>query len=73
MKIAIATTNFPRWKDDFRVPFIIDAAKAIQRIKMMSEKYVIGVNAIARSQPALRTSGHLWRIQIWIGFTSAKV
>jgi len=31
MKIAIVTTNFPRWKDDFRVPFIIDAAKAIQQ------------------------------------------
>ncbi len=30
MKIAIVTTNFTRWKDDFRVPFIIDAAKAIQ-------------------------------------------
>jgi glycosyltransferase involved in cell wall biosynthesis len=31
MKIAIVTTNFPRWNGDFRVPFIIDAAKAIQR------------------------------------------
>ncbi len=30
MKIAIVSTNFPRWEDDFRVPFIIDAAKAIQ-------------------------------------------
>ena len=30
MKIAIVTTNFPRWEGDFRVPFIIDAAKAIQ-------------------------------------------
>jgi glycosyltransferase involved in cell wall biosynthesis len=31
MKIAIVTTNFPRWAGDFRVPFIIDAAKAIQK------------------------------------------
>jgi glycosyltransferase involved in cell wall biosynthesis len=30
MKIAIITTNFPRWAGDFRVPFIIDAAKALQ-------------------------------------------
>lgn len=30
MKVAIVTTNFPRWEGDFRVPFIIDAAKAIQ-------------------------------------------
>jgi len=30
MKIAIVTTNFPRWEGDFRVPFIFDAAKAIQ-------------------------------------------
>jgi glycosyltransferase involved in cell wall biosynthesis len=30
MKIAIVTTNFPRWEGDFRVPFIIDAARAIQ-------------------------------------------
>lgn len=29
MKIAIVTTNFPRWEGDFRVPFIFDAAKAI--------------------------------------------
>jgi hypothetical protein len=30
MKILIATTNFPRWQGDFRVPFIYEAAKAIQ-------------------------------------------
>ena len=30
MKIAIVTTNFPRWEGDFRVPFIIDVARAIQ-------------------------------------------
>lgn len=30
MKIAIVTTNFSRWEGDFRVPFIIDAARAIQ-------------------------------------------
>jgi len=30
MKISIVTTNFSRWEGDFRVPFIIDAAKAIQ-------------------------------------------
>ncbi len=30
MKIAILTTNFPRWAGDFRVPFIIDAARALQ-------------------------------------------
>jgi len=29
MKIAIVTTNFPRWKGDFRVPFIYEAARAI--------------------------------------------
>jgi len=29
MKIAIVTTNFPRWEGDFRVPFIFDAAKAM--------------------------------------------
>ncbi len=30
MKIAVVTTHFPRWEGDFRVPFILDAAKAIQ-------------------------------------------
>ncbi|MEL7645826.1 MAG: glycosyltransferase family 4 protein [Anaerolineaceae bacterium] len=30
MNILIATTNFPRWQGDFRVPFIYEAAKAIQ-------------------------------------------
>lgn len=30
MKILIATTNFPRWQGDFRVPFIYEAAKALQ-------------------------------------------
>ena len=30
MKIAIVTTNFPRWQGDFRVPFIYEAARAIQ-------------------------------------------
>lgn len=30
MKIAILTTNFPRWQGDFRVPFIYEAARAIQ-------------------------------------------
>jgi len=30
MKIAIVTTNFPRWHGDFRVPFIYEAARAIK-------------------------------------------
>lgn len=30
MKIAIVTTNFPRWEGDFRVPFIFEAARAIK-------------------------------------------
>lgn len=29
MKVTICTTNFPRWKGDFRVPFILEAARAI--------------------------------------------
>lgn len=29
MKVTICTTNFPRWKGDFRVPFIYEAARAI--------------------------------------------
>jgi glycosyltransferase involved in cell wall biosynthesis len=29
MKILILTTNFPRWKGDFRVPFIFEAARAM--------------------------------------------
>ena len=29
MKVAICTTNFPRWQGDFRVPFILEAARAI--------------------------------------------
>jgi len=29
VKIVILTTNFPRWKGDFRVPFIYEAARAI--------------------------------------------
>ena len=31
MKVCIATTNFPRWRGDFRVPFIYEAARAISR------------------------------------------
>jgi glycosyltransferase involved in cell wall biosynthesis len=30
MRICIASTNFPRWAGDFRVPFIYEAARAIQ-------------------------------------------
>lgn len=30
MKIAFVTTNFSRWKGDYRVPFIIDAVRAVQ-------------------------------------------
>ncbi len=29
MKVTICTTNFPRWKGDFRVPFILEAALAV--------------------------------------------
>jgi glycosyltransferase involved in cell wall biosynthesis len=29
LKVTICTTNFPRWKGDFRVPFILEAARAI--------------------------------------------
>ena len=29
MKVTICTTNFSRWKGDFRVPFILEAARAI--------------------------------------------
>jgi glycosyltransferase involved in cell wall biosynthesis len=29
MNILIVTTNLPRWKGDFRVPFILEAAKAV--------------------------------------------
>jgi len=29
LKVAICTTNFPRWQGDFRVPFILEAARAI--------------------------------------------
>ena len=28
-KILIVTTNFPRWKNDFRAPFIVEVAKAL--------------------------------------------
>ena len=31
MKVLIVTTNLPRWQGDFRVPFILEAAKAVQR------------------------------------------
>lgn len=31
MKVCIATTNFPRWRGDFRVPFIYEAARGISR------------------------------------------
>ncbi|MBP7227466.1 MAG: glycosyltransferase [Longilinea sp.] len=31
MRICIASTNFPRWAGDFRVPFIYEAAKAVQQ------------------------------------------
>jgi len=29
LKVTICTTNFPRWKGDFRVPFILEAARAV--------------------------------------------
>lgn len=32
LKVCIATTNFPRWKGDFRVPFIYEAARGINKI-----------------------------------------
>lgn len=32
LKVCIATTNFPRWKGDFRVPFIYEAARGISKI-----------------------------------------
>ncbi len=31
IKVCIATTNFPRWKGDFRVPFIYEAARAVNK------------------------------------------
>lgn len=30
MRICICSTNFPRWAGDFRVPFIYEAARAVQ-------------------------------------------
>ncbi len=32
LKVCIASTNFPRWKGDFRVPFIYEAARGINKI-----------------------------------------
>lgn len=31
IKVCIATTNFPRWKGDFRVPFIYEAARGVNK------------------------------------------
>ncbi len=31
MKVLIVTTAFPRWRDDSRAPFILEAARAIQQ------------------------------------------
>ncbi len=58
MKVCIVTTAFPRWKDDSRAPFILEAAKAISR-------QGVEVKVIASHSPNAKTHEFIDGIEIY--------
>ncbi len=48
MKVLFVTTAFPRWRDDYRAPFIYEAAQAIQ-------KQGVVVKVLAMHSPGAKT------------------
>lgn len=58
MKICIVTTAFPRWKNDSRAPFILEAAKSIAR-------QGIEVKVIASHSPGAKTHEFIDGIEVF--------
>jgi glycosyltransferase involved in cell wall biosynthesis len=58
MKICIVTTAFPRWENDSRAPFILEAAKSIAR-------QGVEVKVIASHSPGAKTHEFIDEIEIY--------